>query len=518
MQHAHLLWLSVLTCCLLSQCQRPPHTARATDATRPSRPNIIYILADDLGYGDLTCYNPEARIATPHLDRLAREGMRLTDAHSPSSVCTPTRYALLSGRYAWRSRLPQGVLRGYGRALLEPERLTVPELLQQQGYRTGVVGKWHLGLDWVLHPGHEYALAPGQPGVTPAGVVTEMAPEHIDFRQPPRNGPRHHGFDYSFILPASLDMDPYCYLENDTLLHAPTAHTPGNDLNTGYTGAFWRAGRMAPDFDFYGVLPTFTERALDFVRESSQRPQPFFLYWPLAAPHTPWVPTVDYASASGAGTYGDFVQMVDAEVGRLLALLDSLQLSEETLLIFTSDNGPYWRPAHIEQYDHRAAGPWRGMKADIWEGGHRVPFLARWPGKIPAASHSDATTSLTHLLATCAELLGVTLPAGAGEDSYSILSVMQGRADTVAGQPAIIHHSGQGVFAIRQGPWKYIEGLGSGGFSVPVRRDPMANEPAYQLYNLEVDPQESLNLATSDSARAAQLAATLRRIRTAGKE
>lgn len=468
-----------------------------TAAATAGKPNIVYILADDLGYGDVSCYHPEGKIRTPNIDRLAAQGMRFTDAHAPASVCTPTRYALLTGQYPWRSRLPRGVLRGYGRALISPHTQTVGSLLQDQGYHTAVVGKWHLGLDWAVLPGHEAALLPGSYGVNASGLAQDMKPEDIDLTHPPSEGPRRRGFDYSFILPASLDMDPYCYLENDTLTEMPSAWTPGNDLNTGYTGAFWRPGKMAPSFQFDQVLNVFADRALDYLQDRAATEQPFFLYLPFAAPHTPWVPTDDYTGKSDAGLYGDFVQMVDAAVGKVLGSLDSLGLSENTIVVFASDNGPFWRPAFVERFGHRAAGPFRGMKADIWEGGHRVPFIVRWPGVVEAGTVSAAPTTLANLMATCADLLGVSLAQGAGEDSYSILPVLKQVADTVPGQEAIVHHSSMGFFAVRQGKWKLIERRGSGGFSEPQEYEPAAGEPKGQLYDLEADPGEERNLYDS---------------------
>ncbi|GAB2801657.1 sulfatase-like hydrolase/transferase [Rhabdobacter roseus] len=485
---------------LLLACTHPK-------ATTQHPPNILYILADDLGYGDLSVYNPEGKIRTPHLDRLAAEGMRFTDAHSPSSVCTPTRYALLTGRYPWRSRLPVGVLRGYSRSLIEPDRLTVPALLHKAGYHTGMVGKWHLGVDWASQPA--YASLAQQPLY---GIQSEMDPEHIDFAQPPLAGPRQLGFDATYFLPASLDMPPYCYLQNDQLTELPTAHTEGNSLESGYTGPFWRAGLMAPSFDFGQVLPTFTRQAQDFLRRQSSA-RPFFLYLALAAPHTPWVPSEQYRGQSGAGEYGDFVQMVDAQVGQVLRTLDSLRLSSNTLVIFTSDNGPFWRPAFSERFGHRAAGKLRGMKGDIYEGGHRVPFLVRWPGKVKPGTVSDAPTTLANLLATCADLLGVPFPEESVEDSYSILPVLLGRRPEVPHQPAIVHSASNGFYAIRRGPWKLIEGLGSGGFTEPRVLTPQPGQPTGQLYNLEIDPAESQDLYQKYPEQVQELTTLLNEIR-----
>lgn len=494
---------------LMASCTAPPPDPEAA----PARPNIVYLLADDLGYGDVSAYNPGGRVQTPHIDALAAEGMRFTDAHSPASVCTPARYALLTGRYGWRSRLPQGVLEGYGRALLDPAHTTVAALLQQQGYTTGVVGKWHLGLDWVIKEGHEAALAEAGAKINDVGMVQDMDPVHIDFTRPPTDGPLDHGFSYSFILPASLDMAPYVYLENDTLTALPSAHTPGNDLDTGYTEAFWRAGKMAPGFAFDQVLPTVRDKATAFIETHAPTGNPFFLYVPFAAPHTPWLPSADFQGQTEAGTYGDFVAMVDDAVGRILETLEAQGVAEHTLVIFASDNGPFWTPELVQTYGHRAVGPLRGMKADIWEGGHRVPLIARWPGHIAPGSISAALTSLTHLPATVADVLDVALPDGAAEDSRSLLPVLLGEADQVAGQEAVVHHSSGNMFAVRRGDWKLILGRGSGGFSEPRSYAPKAGEPQGQLYNLKTDLGETTNLYQTHPEQVAELTAVLARIK-----
>lgn len=462
----------------------------------PRKPNIIYILADDLGYGDLTVYNPASKIKTPNLDQLATEGMRFTDAHSPSSVCTPTRYGILTGRYCWRSRLPRGVLQGYGQALLEKDRKTVASLLKENGYYTGVIGKWHLGLDWVVKEAYKDSIK-NHPGYTnESGMVRQMNEDWVDFSKKPTDGPLDHGFDYSYILPASLDMQPYCYLENDVLTELPDQHTPGNELNSpSYaTGAFWRPGKITKSFDFYDVLPNFIRRAQEFVKARSQEENPFFLYLPLAAPHSPWVPTDEYNGSSGAGQYGDFVKMVDEQVGYLLATLKESGVLDNTLVMFTSDNGPFWKPDFIERFDHRAAGHYRGMKADIHEGGHRVPFFVKWPGVVKPGSQSDFPTTLTNLMATVAELTGSKLTDNSGEDSQSILPVLLNDQSKLKPAIPIVHHSSKGFFAIRKGGWKLIEKRGSGGFSVPAIVEPKAGEPVGQLYNLNEDPSETTNL------------------------
>jgi arylsulfatase A-like enzyme len=435
-------------------------------AATERQPNIVVILADDLGYGDPGCYNRDSRIPTPNIDRLAAQGMRFTDAHTPSSVCTPTRYGLLTGRYCWRTSLKRGVLQGYSPLLIEPGRMTVASLLKQHGYRTGCIGKWHLGL----------------------GTAKQT-----DYGQPLKPGPGSVGFDYFFGIPASLDMPPYVFVENDRVTAAPTEKIGDSAMRRTGGNGFWRGGAIAPGFTHEGVLPRLTEKAVEFLGQQS-REQPFFLYLPLTAPHMPWMPTKEFRGKSGADWYGDFVVQVDATVGRVLKALDDGKLADNTLVIFTSDNGAHWLPEDIKKWGHRANGNLRGQKSDLWEGGHRVPFLVRWPGKVKPGRTSSDLVCLTDLLATTAAILGARLPADAGEDSYNLLPVLLDEKRDRPVREAIVHHSGDGTFAIRQGAWKLAMALGSHGFSLPRDIKPEPGGPRGQLYNLADDPQEQNNL------------------------
>ena len=477
-------------------------------AQSSEKPNIIYILADDLGYGDVKAYNPESKINTPNIDQLARQGMRFTDAHSPSSVCTPTRYAIMTGRYPWRSAKPVGVLNGFSRPLMENDRATVASLLKQHGYNTGVIGKWHLGLGW--SPKREYAHLLGNKGY---GIDNEMNPDHVDLDHEMTVSPRNNGFDYSYVLPASLDMQPYCYVENGKLESPLTAMTKGQKPDTGYAGAFWRAGFMSPSFDFYDVIPNFTRKAQAFITAQTKE-KPFFLYLPLPAPHTPWVPADKFHGKSKVGEYGDFTEQLDASVGMILKTLEKSGLSKNTIIIFTSDNGPYWRSDYINKYNHQSAGPWRGMKGDAFEGGHRIPFIVKWPGKVKAGTVSEATTTLANLMATAADIVGEKSGQFRVEDSYSILPVLTGNADHVEDQPAVVHSSSVGFFAIRQGDWKLILGLGSGGFTVPRQIKVKPGEPEFQLYNLKDDPAETQNKAAANPEKVAELSRLLEFIKS----
>jgi arylsulfatase A len=481
------------------------------------QPNIVYILADDLGYGDVSSFNPLSKIQTPFIDELASAGIRFTDAHSPSAVCTPTRYGILTGQYCWRSKLPLGVLNGYGRSLIEKEQTTVASFLKSNGYKTGVVGKWHLGVNWIIKEEFKDSINSTNANINEQGMIKNMNSDWLDFSQKPSDGPLNHGFDYSFILPASLDMEPYCYLENDVLTAIPDEYTPGNDLETGFTGAFWRKGRIAKGFKFEEVLPTFIQKAEKFITENSGSDKPFFLYVPFAAPHTPWVPKDEFKGLSEAGQYGDFVQMVDNAVGQILKAIDESGEAENTIVVFTSDNGPFWRPDYIEKFNHRAASVYRGMKADAWEGGHRIPFVVRWPGKIEAGSASDKTITHTNLLATCADLLKVELGENEGEDSHSILPLLLGNTKEYILPEALIQQSSGGYFVVRKGDWKLIVGRGSGGFSEPRKYKPAAGEAVGQLYNLKDDPSETNNLYLQQTEKVKQLNAILQKFKSSGR-
>jgi len=448
-------------------------------AAAGDRPNIVYILADDLGWGDLGCYNRESAVPTPNADRLASEGVRFTDMHSPSAVCTPTRYGILTGRYCWRSSLKKGVLWGYSPNLIELDRLTLPALLKARGYRTAGIGKWHLGL------GNR---------------------EKTDYTQPLRPGPVDHGFDSYFGIPASLDMEPYLYFENDRVVEQPTARTDGSSSPR---GVFWRPGPIAPGFRIDEVLPTLTGKAVEFIR--SAHSQPYFLYLALSGPHTPWLPHAKYRNRSGAGTYGDFVAMVDDMLGRVLEAVGKCNM----LVVFTSDNGADWKIEDKARFAHRANANWRGEKADIWDGGHRIPFLARWPGKIAAGSVSEQLGCLTDFTATAAALTGFDLPRNAAEDSFNLLPAYLGAARRPI-REAIVHHSNDGMFSIRQGKWKLELGLGSGGFTPPAHIDPEPGGPIGQLYDLESDPAEAVNLYQKHPEVVSKLTALLERYQKQG--
>ena len=439
-----------------------------TSEEAPSdRPNVLFILADDMGYGDVGAQNVDSNIPTPHLDRLADQGMRFTDAHASAAVCIPSRYGLLTGRYPHRERTSEW----RERALLAPDQTTVATALQDRGYSTYMVGKWHLGFEG----GDDY-----------------------DCSQPLRGGPVDHGFEHYFGIPASLDQPPYFYIRDDRCVEAPTDTTTGNrsdaDIWTDIQGAFWRAGDKAPGFAHDEVLPRFTEETVSYLRtHREERPDtPFFTYVALAAPHTPWLPADSLRGTSGAGLYGDFVRQVDGAVGRILKTLDRLDLRENTLVVFSSDNGPVWYQHDAEHFQHRSTDAYRGMKADAWEGGHRVPFLVRWPGHVPSGATSDQLLSFTDMLPTLADAGGPALPTDSA-DGHNVRPVLTGERDSIDRGGSVFQATY--YLALRDGPWKFIPGLGSGGFiSTPHTREPGPGGPAGQLYHLGRDPGEQNNL------------------------
>ena len=409
------------------------------------KPNIVYILCDDLGYGDVKCLGGDrSKILTPNMDRIASQGMIFTEAHSSSAVCTPSRYSILTGRYNWRSKLQKGVFGGYSEPLIAENRLTVAALLKQNGYATGCIGKWHLGM------------------TIPKNDLQERIPD----------GPTSRGFDYYFGISASLDMPPYVFIENDHFTEAPTAKK-----------AFNRPGPAAPSFEAVDVLPTLAKKGVEYVGQHAKTGKPFFLYLPLNSPHTPIVPTKDWQGKSGLGKYGDFVMETDWAIGQLMEALDKAGIVDNTLVIVTSDNGcsPAANVDDLEKQGHFPSELRRGYKSMIWDGGHRIPFIARWPGKVKAGSRSDQIVCLDDLMATCADILGVKLPDNAGEDSFSLLPALLG-IDTAPLREAILHHSIFGNFGIRQGQWKLDLCTGSGGW-----RNVQVTKAPGQLYDMSKD-------------------------------
>ena len=462
-----------------------------------ARPNVVLIFADDLGFGDVSSYNPDSRIRTPNLDRLATEGIQMTDAHSASAVCTPSRYALLTGRYSWRTELKSGVLGGFSLPLIEPGRMTLGDLFKQRDYATACIGKWHLGMEWDRpHRGEqEYAM--------------RQKWESVDFSNRIQKTPTSNGFDTFFGISASLDMPPYVFIENDRVVELPTSMLEFEDKGG-------RPGPASPGWRHKYVTGAIIDKTIEFI--SDHRNEPFFAYVPLNSPHTPHAPADAFKGTSGLDAYGDFVVEVDHHVGRVMQALSDLRLAENTLLIVTSDNGPETNMYdRLQQTGHDSSGLLLGSKRDNWEGGHRVPFIARWPGLIPAGAANSDLFCLVDLMATFADLLDLEVPEDQGADSVTALPLLKGENGDYRESHAIIHHSSGGRFAIRRGDWKLLLHSGSGGnnYSVKSGRRAMAYAGTLeqrlfdtgdrQLYNLRLDMAESQNLASERPDMVAEL-------------
>jgi len=449
------------------------------------KPHIVYIMVDDMGYGDAGCYNPQSKIPTPNIDSLANAGMRFTDAHSPGALCHPSRYGLLTGQHPFRA----DVALWRTRAVIREGQTTIASLLQSNGYRTAMVGKWHLGFD---ENGYDKPL----PG-----------------------GPADRGFDSYFGIRASTDIPPYFYIRGNRAV-APPSERIGANSSEGWSpiqGAFWRAGGIAPGLQLKDVLPRFTDEAISVIEQhtKSKTAKPLMLYLAYPAPHTPWLPSPKFRGSSEAGMYGDFLVMVDAMIGRVVEALDKAGMSDDTLLFFTSDNGPVWYDDDVQRFGHDSVGGLRGMKADAWEGGHRMPFIARWPGRIRAGSTSRQTICFTDMLATFAAVADAKLPPDAGPDSFNILPVLLGKqpeAKPIRGP--IVIPARRGMMSIRSGHWKLITGLGSGGFSKPSNIKPQPGGPVGQLYHLGNDLAETRNLYQEKPKIVNSLLAKLEQIRS----
>ncbi|MCA9147276.1 MAG: arylsulfatase [Planctomycetaceae bacterium] len=450
--------------------------ALALSATAADKPNIVYIICDDLGYGDVHCLSPAtSKIPTPNADQLAKEGMIFTDAHSGSSVCSPTRYGIMTGRYSWRTRLQKGVVTGFAPSLIAPDRVTVASFLKQQGYATAAVGKWHLDFEY-LDPdtGEPYSQK-------------EYKTPPIGARIP--DGPVHRGFDYYHGFHHARNME--AVIENDYVI----AHD-----------------------DVINMLPRLTQKSVEYIESRAGKAEPFFLYVPLGSPHTPIVPSPEWQGKSGLGDYGDFVMQTDNVVGAISSALAKHGMTDNTLVVFTSDNGCS-KAAGIDKLakqGHLVSAHMRGSKADIWDGGHRIPFIVRWPGTVAPGTRSDQLTCLTDLLATSADIMDVEVPVGSGEDSVSFVPALLGKP-IESSRAGVIHHSFSGHFAYRQGNWKLILARGSGGWSSPKENEVPKDAPFAQLYDLEVDPGETNNLYAAKPEIASRLLSQLKKEIAAGR-
>ncbi|MEN8186061.1 MAG: arylsulfatase [Bacteroidota bacterium] len=475
-------------------------TGCSAEKNEIKRPNIIYVLADDLGYGDISAFNENCKIPTLNIDKIASEGIIFTDAHTSSSVCTPTRYGILTGRYNWRSRLKSSVLTGKSKALIPNNRSTVASMLQKQGYNTAFIGKWHLGWDWAFK---------NNDSLTGEGWNYEDF-VNIDFSKPVTNNPNDLGFDYAYGHSASLDMAPYVYVENGNVTMIPDSVTENKSKYS-----WWRKGPTSKDFIHDDVTPNFFRRSFKYIKERSKEDDPFFLYLALPSPHTPILPTEEWQDKSGLNPYGDFVMMIDAYMGQLEKVIKEAKIEDNTIVIFTSDNGcsPAAKTDELEEKGHYPSYIYRGYKADIFEGGHRVPFIVKWPKKINKGIVSDEIICTTDLMATCADIVGYSLSDNEGEDSYSLVPILEQTKLDKPVREATIHHSINGSFAIRKGEWKLIMCPGSGGWSFPKpnNKEVIDSLPKIQLYNIKNDPGETENLQEFNSEKVAELKALLKK-------
>ena len=438
------------------------------------KPNLIYVLADDLGYGDVSAFNKNSGFKTPNFDKMCADGVAFHDAHASSAVCTPSRYSILTGRYNWRSRLKCEVQSGYSPALIEKDLMTLGDLFRQNGYKTMAVGKWHLGMDFEKDETFQFVGGYETcPGVNYAGKI--------------ENSPVTNGFDYFYGISASLDMPPYIYIENDRFTRLPDRETEDSGKR------FWRKGPTAPDFDHENVLQHLTEKTLKLIEENKEAP--FFLYFPLPAPHTPILPSPQFQGKSRVNDYCDFVLMCDDIIGQISGKLKDLNIYDNTILVFASDNG-FAPMAGLEELLARGHNPsyvFRGHKADIYEGGHRVPLIVRWPARIKGGGECEELVCLSDLMATMADYFGTALPDSAGVDSVSNLPLWLDPAGPAV-REEVVHQSWDGSLSIRKGKFKLEMCPGSGGWSYPAPGEETPDMPKFQLYNLEEDIGEKINI------------------------
>lgn len=450
-----------------------------------TQPNVVIILVDDMGYGDLRCYNPESKIVTPHIDQLAEEGVMFRDAHAAGAWCVPSRLGLITGRYPRLTKLNTGE-----RSLINPEQETIATLMKRNGYATACVGKWHLGFDGVDFKNPEN--------------IAKMA-----------GGPVEHGFDYFFGMHASLDIPPYFFIENDKPVMLPTETTEAHsslEATSPVSGAFYRKGAISPDFKHNEVLDKFLEKAEGFVDNhlANNAEKPFFLYFPFTAPHTPWLPKKEFVGKSGAGEYGDFVMQVDDVIGQFIAYLEKTKVLENTIIIFSSDNGPVWFSEDVEKYGHRSVGELRGMKSDMWEGGSRMPFIVSYPKKYAKGVENNQMVAFTDVIATLADITGDKKFNPKKFDSHSFLPALLGNEKKVVRKDLLVEQK-----MYREGNWKYIDVWGQGGIELKFAPHSDQIEQGYnkgELYNLATDISETTNLIDKYPKKAAVMKKKLHKI------
>ena len=469
--------------------------AKQSGVVNANKPNVIYILADDLGYGDIKSFNPESRLNTKHIDRLASEGIRFTDMHTNSSVCTPTRYGLLTGRYAWRSPLKRGVVNGHDTALISDDTPTIGKFLQQHAYNTALVGKWHLGMDWSWKKGKKSS---------PDG-------RWVDFEKPIANGPVTRGFDTYFGISASLNMAPHVYIEQDRVINNELTFLADKKAikKAGLVSA--KPGWRDSQFIQSEVMGTLFDKSIEWIGQRAKEKSPFFLYLPLNAPHSPIVPIEPFKDKSKLSPHGDFTLEMDHHVGRLMAALKTFNIDDNTIVIFTADNGvsPMAKLAPMQAKGHYSSGLYRGLKGSLYEGGHRVPFIVRWPSVIKAGQVSDFHISITDFYATMADILGQPLSQNEAPDSVSFYPELRGERRNDLARGGVVYHSDAGFYSIRHGQWKLILHEGAGSRRNNPKDTPIKNPAEMQLFDMENDPAETVNLYQSHPKKVNELMALL---------
>ncbi len=479
-----------------------------------TRPNIVYFFVDDMGYGDASCLNPNGKIPTPNIDRLAREGMTFTDAHSSSAVCSPSRYSVLTGRYNWRSSLQAGIVGIYGAPLIAADRLTVPAYLRKHGYQTACIGKWHLGQGWPFKADEEtFYPRPGEDG-DPEATPEQLQRWRDAFSQPTTGGPTTRGFDSYFGVDVP-NWPPYCFIEDDHTVGIPSDFLPARLVGDNLASY---SGPAMPYWHFEQLLPTWARKAEQLIAARAADAEPFFLYLPMTSPHTPLSVNKPFIGKSGLDNlYADLVMETDHIFGRVLAALDRHGLTDNTLVIFASDNGcaHYIGANEMEAKGHFPSGPYRGYKSDIWDGGHRIPCIARWPRLIRPGTTCDQLVCLADLMATCAEIIGDPLPDAAGEDSVSMLPLFHGSRKPT--RDHVVHHSIAGKFAIRDSRWKLVLCPGSGGWTHNDAKAAAEGLPLVQLYDMQADPGEKHNLAKRHPEQLRSMLALLKQLVADGR-
>ncbi len=504
------LALSLITC-ITPALQTSCNTNK--DESQNHKPNIVIIFADDMGYGDVGSLNPHARTHTPAIDRMVSEGITFTNAHASASLSTPSRYGILTGRYAYRTTRAVRGVSGFAKPVIEKERKTIASMLKKAGYTTACIGKWHLGLGWQTKD------------LSPVTFDGNTGFSNVDYSLKVTSGPNDYGFDYSFIHPASLDMPPYMFLRDhqviDTDVILTTEHYPSRKEYTEYSwdkihtrdydvywekGVWWRRGEMSRSFRLEDCHSEIIREGVNFIENQAlENPDsPFLLYMPMTGPHTPWLPTERFKGRSSIGLYGDFIMDMDDAVDQIEKALIEHNIHENTILIFTSDNGAYWPQEEIELHDHDSNWGRRGQKGDVWDGGHRIPLIISWPARIDKPFRYNHLVSLKDFFATFSDLAGLEMDDDMGEDSFSLLHVLNGNSQKPV-RPTMTHHSSSGMYSIRSGEWKFIDGLGSGGFTVPSVVEPQPGGPQGQLYRILADSLESENLYLDYPGKVADL-------------